>query len=67
MEFLPPGVKLNVEKEDDELVDDVGIDSASWVQESLREMWQQETFTDCIIQVSFCLCIVYLSLHNLYL
>uniref|UniRef100_A0A183BNP4 BTB domain-containing protein n=1 Tax=Globodera pallida TaxID=36090 RepID=A0A183BNP4_GLOPA len=51
VEFLPPGVKLNVEKEDDELLEDVGVDSAVWVQESLRDMWQQETFTDCIIQV----------------
>ncbi|KAL3068112.1 hypothetical protein niasHT_038102 [Heterodera trifolii] len=51
VEFLPPGVKLNVEKEDDELLEDLGVDSALWVQESLREMWQQEIFSDCIIQV----------------
>ncbi|KAL7073340.1 hypothetical protein ACQ4LE_007193 [Meloidogyne hapla] len=51
VEFLPPGIKLNVEKEDDEIVEDANLDSSVWVQESLREMWQQETFTDCIIQV----------------
>ncbi|CAK5026416.1 unnamed protein product [Meloidogyne enterolobii] len=51
VEFLPPGIKLNVEKEDDEIVEEANMDSSVWVQESLREMWQQETFTDCIIQV----------------
>nr|CAD2144226.1 unnamed protein product [Meloidogyne enterolobii] len=51
VEFLPPGIKLNVEKEDDEIVEETNMDSSVWVQESLREMWQQETFTDCIIQV----------------
>uniref|UniRef100_A0A915LTV1 BTB domain-containing protein n=1 Tax=Meloidogyne javanica TaxID=6303 RepID=A0A915LTV1_MELJA len=51
VEFLPPGIKLNVEKEDDEIVEETNLDSSVWVQESLREMWQQETFTDCIIQV----------------
>jgi hypothetical protein len=51
VEFLPPGIKLNVEKEDDEIIEESNTDSAIWVQESLREMWQQETFTDCIIQV----------------
>jgi len=53
VEFLPPGIKLNVEKEDDEIVEETNLDSSVWVQESLREMWQQETFTDCIIQVFF--------------
>lgn len=52
VEFLPPGIKLNVEKEDDEIIEENNMESAAlWVQESLREMWQQETFTDCIIQV----------------
>jgi hypothetical protein len=51
VEFLPPGIKLNVEKEDDEIVEENNTDSSVWVQDSLREMWQQETFTDCIIQV----------------
>ena len=51
VEFLPPGIKLNVEKEDDEIIEENAMDSAIWVQDSLREMWQQEIFTDCIIQV----------------
>lgn len=64
VEYLPPGAKITVEKdEEDDVTEDQGVSKSVEIsiRDSLREMLENELFTDCIIQV-----IIFLIFRSLF-